>query len=230
MADNPPFVTAYGNITKALERIQAAATPPRFTQDFLATKLDLKGGSARPVIPFLKRTGFLGSDGVPTDLYKRFRNPNARGRAAAEALRQGYSSLYEVNEYIHDASDKDLRGVIVQVTGLEPESSTVKAIVGSFKALKAFAKFEEGEEEAEEPAEVEEYPQLPGAEAAPAAIRQLGISYTINLNLPATSDIAVFGAIFKSLKEHLLKWRAGTLVLRTSLSSSKYRTSFWRMT
>ena len=33
----------------------------------------------------------------------------------------------------------------------------------------------------------------------------LNLSYTINLNLPATSDIAVFNAIFKSLKENLLK-------------------------
>jgi hypothetical protein len=32
----------------------------------------------------------------------------------------------------------------------------------------------------------------------------LNLSYTINLNLPATSDQAVFNAIFKSLKEYLL--------------------------
>ena len=30
------------------------------------------------------------------------------------------------------------------------------------------------------------------------------LGYTINLNLPNTNDIAVFNAIFKSLKEHLL--------------------------
>jgi hypothetical protein len=33
----------------------------------------------------------------------------------------------------------------------------------------------------------------------------LNLSYTINLNLPPTSDIAVFNAIFKSLKENLLR-------------------------
>ena len=32
----------------------------------------------------------------------------------------------------------------------------------------------------------------------------LRLGYTINLNLPATTDIAVFNAIFKSLREHLL--------------------------
>lgn len=31
------------------------------------------------------------------------------------------------------------------------------------------------------------------------------LGYTINLHLPPTSDIAVFNAIFKSLREHLLQ-------------------------
>jgi len=204
MADKPPYMHAYGNISKALKKIQEAATPPRFTQDFLATKLDLKGGSPKPLIPFLKRTGFIGSDGVPTDLYKRFRNPAERGKAAAEALRRGYSSLYEVNEYVHDAQDKDLRGVVVQVTGLNADSITVKSIVGSFKALKEFATFDEevATEEEEKPSEI---PEAPGVETQGPLKYRIGLSYTINLNLPATSEIAVFDAIFKSLKAHLLK-------------------------
>ena len=204
MAESLPFVTAYGTITKALERIQNAATPPRFTQDFLSTKLDLKGGSAKPLIPFLKRLGFLGSDGVPTELYKRFRNETERGRAAAEALKIGFRPLYDVNEYIHDASDKELKGCIVQVTGSEPESSTTKAIIGSFKAVKAFAKFDDGAEEDGREHEEERTNGDDGAGGFKMA-RGIGLSYTINLNLPATSDIAVFDAIFKSLKEHLLK-------------------------
>jgi len=196
---------AYGNISKALKKIQEAATPARFTQDFLATKLGLKGGSPKPLIPFLKRTGFLGSDGVPTDIYKRFRNPSERGRAGAEALRRGYSSLYEVNEYVHDASERDLRGVVVQATGLDAESTTFKSIIGSFKALKEFASFDD-EDLAEEEQETEEIPAGTMDKVGPEVLKKgLGISYTINLNLPATSDIAVFDAIFKSLKEHLLK-------------------------
>ncbi|HZT35459.1 MAG TPA: DUF5343 domain-containing protein, partial [Nitrososphaera sp.] len=112
-----PYVFAYGNITKALEKIQQAATPGRFTQDFLGTKLGLKGGSARPVIPFLKRIGFLGSDGVPTDLYKRFRNQQEAGAVAAAALRKGYAALFEINEYVHEAKEADLKGVVIQATG-----------------------------------------------------------------------------------------------------------------
>ncbi len=34
--------------------------------------------------------------------------------------------------------------------------------------------------------------------------RGISLSYTINLNLPTTTDQAVFNAIFRSLKEHLI--------------------------
>ena len=201
MADaSVPYMMSPGNLTKALERIKTAQTPPRFTTDFLETKLNLSGGSARPVIPFLKRTGFLATDGTPTEQYRRFRGTATQaGAAAAEALRTGYARLYEVNEYVHDAKDADLKAIVVQVTGSEPTSSTVAAIVGSFKALRAFANFDaqpDDEPAAEEPS--------PEQNAGPTAIGALKLGYTINLNLPATSDIAVFDAIFKSLRANLL--------------------------
>jgi len=204
MADQKlPYVTAYGNIEKALERIKDAQTPPRFTQDFLATKLNLKGGSARPVIPFLKRTGFLGSDGAPTDLYKRFRADAQRGRAAGEALKTGFKPLYEINEYVHDAKDSDLKGIILQATGLEADSSTVKSIIGSFKALKKYATFDGEDDGAEDRGD--DGGAGGGADEGEQPLSELRLGYTINLNLPATSDIAVFDAIFKSLREHILR-------------------------
>jgi hypothetical protein len=201
MADQPiPYVPSYGAITRALERIKEAQTPDRFTQDFLATRLGLKGGSPRPVIPFLKRSGFLSSDGTPTELYKRFRNPTASGAAAAEAMRRGYSALYETNEYVHDLPDGDLKGVVVQVTGLQPDSGTVRAILGSFKALRQFADFDA------RPIEVSEVDDedLTAFKRDDVEVGRLRLGYTINLHLPATSDVAVFNAIFKSLRAHLL--------------------------
>lgn len=206
MADTLPYMNGYGTITKVLEKIKTAATPPRFTQDFLATKLGLPGGTPRPVIPFLKRAGFLGSDGIPTELYRRFRNTAESKRAGAEALRTAYQRLYEMNEYAHELSDEKLKGLIVQATGMDANSPAVRAMVGSFKALRDFASFDAETERTEpepehEPAEATEGTRREAKEA-PARI---GLSYTINLNLPSTSDIAVFDAIFRSLRAHLLK-------------------------
>lgn len=205
MADSKlPYVTGYGNITKALDGIRRAATPDRFTQDFLASKLGLKGGTPKPVIPFLKRTGFLASDGSPTDRYKQFRNDSSKGMAAAEALREGFNPLFQIDENVHKATDDELRGLIVQITGTDKDSSTVAAILGSFKALKAYADFTRPS-----PILIVEEPDLSDNHTPdePESLTPLGISlgYTINLNLPATTDIAVFNAIFRSLRENLLR-------------------------
>lgn len=202
-----PYLQAYGNIKKALDKITKATVPPTFTQDFLATTLSMPGGGARPVIKFLKRAGFLTSDGTPTDLYKQFRNSSLRGAAAAQGMRNAYSDLYVANEYVHNANDKDLKGLIVQVTGLEEDSKLIPAMVGSFKTLRAFADFD-----AESGDAVDQ--QQSGDDVDDSVDRAHGqslgqqsnlkLGYTINLNLPATTDIAVFNAIFKSLREHLL--------------------------
>lgn len=207
MSHNLPYVLQPGTLTKILEKIKTASVPERFTQDFLGTKLGFKGGNSKAVIPLLKKIGFLATDGSPTDLYKRFRNPAQSGGAMAAGIRHGYKTLYEMNEYVHDANDKDLKGLVVQATGAEPDSRVVQAIVGSVKALKAFAKFDQSAEVetvTEEPAERSQ--EQSSTEASTSFLRTgFNLGYTINLNLPATTDIAVFDAIFKSLKEHLLK-------------------------
>ncbi len=205
MADTSlPYLNASGTISKVLTKIKEAETPPRFSQDYLATTLQMPGGSAKPVIPFLKRTGFLASDGAPTELYKRFRGAES-GAAAAEALRLGYGPIYRINEYAHDATDAKLKDMIVQATGAEKGSNRVGAIASSFKALKTFADFAAQGKDANGQADAA------GDDTArdrrddrdvPVGI-QLG--YTINLQLPPTADIAVFDAIFRSLKEHLIR-------------------------
>lgn len=201
-----PYLQAYGNIKKALDKITNAAVPPKFTQDFLATTLNLPGGGARPVIPYLKRAGFLTSDGTPTDLYKQFRNQSLRGAAAAKALRNAYASLYTANEYVHAASDKDLKGLIVQVTGLEEDSRLIPAMLGSFKTLKEYADFNANAEAGLDQQGDDEGDDMEGKGQGQrdSLGNSIRLGYTIHLNLPATTDIAVFNAIFKSLKEHLL--------------------------
>jgi len=87
MADYPPFMNAVGVISKILNKIKAAQTPERFTQDFLATALSFPGGSAKAFIPLAKRIGLLGPDGVPTDFYKSFRHPD-QSRLAMHRRRQ----------------------------------------------------------------------------------------------------------------------------------------------
>jgi hypothetical protein len=206
MADYPPFMNAYGSITKILAKIREAKTPPRFTQDFLSTNLGIKGGSYRPFIPFAKRIGLLSSDGTPTDLYKQFRDPTNSKTAVAEAVRKGYSTLFDRNEYAYKLDRAQLEGLLMQVTGLEKGNTTLKAIANSFAALKSLADFEgEPGVKSREEDQAEEGSVQSDKDHEEKVTSPLNLSYTIYLNLPKSDDIAVFNAIFKSLRENLLR-------------------------
>ena len=105
-----PYVTAPGNVTKALNAIASAATPAKVTQDFVKEMLKIPGGSGDQMTSFLKKIGMAGPDGTPTDTYKKFRNEATRGTAAAAVLQHGYAPLYGRNEYMHTLSETKLRG------------------------------------------------------------------------------------------------------------------------
>lgn len=208
-----PYITAPGNIDKALRGIRTAATPERVSQDFVKTILKVPGGSGDQTTAYLKKIGFANTDGSPSDIYKRFRNPASAGAAAAEALKIGYASLYKRNEFMHQLPDDKLRGLIIEETGQGEDSKVVSLVLACIKAVKKFADWHQPElEKRQDPPPLILANQQNGGEAAsppPSSSSSdkvgLNLSYTINLNLPATSDIAVFNAIFKSLKENLLR-------------------------
>ena len=205
-----PYVTATGNIDKALKGIQDAATPERVSQDFVKTILKIAGGSGDQITSYLKKIGFANPDGSPSELYRKFRNKATAGNAVAQALKNGYAPLYKRNEFMHKLSDADLRGLIIEETGMDHDAAPVGMIFNCIKALRKWGSWDTPEEKT-----IEQAAGSQTAGASPMVERQrfdgtprdvgMNLSYTINLNLPATSDIAVFNAIFKSLKENLLR-------------------------
>ena len=204
-----PYLASPGSIKNVLEKIKVAATPERVTGDFVTTKLQLKGGAGAAIPPYLKKIGFVASDGTPTEIYKRFRNHVTSGAAVADAIKIGYKELEMANEYFYELNDKDLLALIVQVTGAEADNNVAKLTLSTLKTLKTFADFD-----AKQPLEGNfgdgslstelNFNQHSSTQFKTEGRVGLNLSYTINLNLPATSDQAVFNAIFRSLKEHLL--------------------------
>lgn len=206
MADNPPYMLAYGVLEKILNKARSAATPSKFTQDYLKTKLGFTSGSAMAFIPYAKRLALLNQDGTPSDLYTRFRNPDAKlsGSAIAEAMRRGYAELFARNEYVHALDEDGLRGLVIEATGLDKDSRVASAITKSFLTVREFADFDSTTESDAAASEPTVTLSAVSVESRPGTSPQLGFSTTIYLNLPNTSDIAVFNAIFKSLRENLL--------------------------
>lgn len=208
-AKYPPYVNGYGNISKLFKAIKDASVPPKFTNNFLQTALGLKSTSYRAMIPLLKRLGFIDQANVPTQAYKDYRDDSLSKSVMSERLKVAYSELFAANEYAHRLSKDDLQSKLKTVTGAATKDKSIIAVASTFTELSKLADFESKvkklvkKTDGEEPKE----PVLP-KETTPQHTHhsqtRLGISYTINLNLPATTEIQVFNAIFKSLKEHIL--------------------------
>lgn len=207
----PPYVNAYGGIPKLFAKIKEAAVPAKFTQDFVTTVLDLKSSSFRAMIPLLKRLGFIDQANAPTKAYKDFREDSLSGTVMAERLREAYQPLFGANEYAYKLDKKDLLGKLKSLLGTAEDDQTIPAVASTFLELSKLAKWNGVARQKKDSSSQSDTTQEEHEDGNDKGENQgrfkesLRLSHTINLNLPATTEIEVFNAIFKSLRDNLLR-------------------------
>lgn len=202
-------VQVYGQIGKFLETLRKGQAPQKFNRQFLKD-LDFKSSNHLQFIPLLKGLGFLSSDGTPTERYKEFLDETRWRKVLAEAVREAYGDIF--------------------VLKAKPTSSDRQMIAGKFKsaynlsdiaadrAARTFLALLElsdpdvvyGDSKTEKPApepvpDESIAPPPNGVEILPNGGRSsVSLQYNIQIHLPATKDIEVYNAIFKSLREHII--------------------------
>ncbi len=208
MVTYPPYVNPYGKLNELFKKIKEAAVPPKFTNDFLYAKLELKSTSHREYIPFLKKMGFIDEAQVPTQTYRDYREDSKSKPILAKAIKSAYSELYAAHEYAHTLTKEGIVSKLNSVLGTSKDDAQVPKVAATFLELVKLADFESEVPETTPESNGDETKKDIPLVIAPvhqSGTHKLGISYTINLNLPATTDVEVFNAIFKSLKDNLLK-------------------------
>ena len=190
-------------IEPILEQIRKAAEPSKFTHGFLQ-KLGFKSTNDRAIIPLLKALGFIHDSGSPTELYKDLRDENSWQKALGRQIKDLYSDLYNIHTEIHNANDSEIKGAISRVTG--KEAKTVTRFFNTFKTIIKLADFDGIEETENEPItnDSTSEPSQPKIEIPLKGETRPDFHYNIQIHLPATTDISVYNAIFKSIKENLM--------------------------
>lgn len=210
MPDYSPYVNGYGGIPKLFAEIKSAAVPPKFTQDFMSTLLGLKSSSYRAMIPLLKKLGFIDQANVPTQAYKDYRDEAQSRPVMARQLHEAYAPLFEAHEYAYRLNKKELQSKLRTITGAAEDDANIGYIAATFLELSKLASWDGAasvskREDAKPPANGPPLGEREDTSRHEGAFKgRLGLSYTINLNLPATTEIEVFNAIFKSLRNNLL--------------------------
>jgi len=201
-----PYLGTYKRLGDALRGLINAERPQKFNEDFLGTVLQIRGGSARPIPPILKRVGMLNPDNSPTELYSKFKSDSSRPAAALQALRNGYAEIFKRNEYAHRESDERIRDIVVEITGLKKSDPIVNAILGTFNVFREYTKGITDDSphisKAGTDVEVGAFDRPTSIEES---IKKLNLVNTINVVLPETTDVQVYNAIFRSIRENLLQ-------------------------
>lgn len=202
IAGNLPYLPGPGTLKKALDGIVGAQRPDKFNADFLESILLLKGGGARATVPIFKKMGLVSTDGSPTELYSRFKTASGRGSAALQAIKNAYPEIYKRSEYAHSVSDAKLKDIIVEITGLQATDPIVSYIKSTFSIIKSYigtATSTDDSQTANDSSTVDHTENSSGGKP------NVGLSYHINIVIPETSNVAVLNAIFRAVKENLLK-------------------------
>jgi hypothetical protein len=209
MPDQYPFIVSNNKIEPILNRIRTAAKPEKLGQELLGT-WGFTASNDRAMPRVLKSLGFLTENGAPTSYYDRLRDPLDWKRVLGERIRDVYSDLFAMDPNIHIASESEIKGAISRITGKDEE--TVKRYYATFRTLSGLADFNpevgnaRNNHKSTNPISEEKSPS-PTPEiitpAAPLGHRKSEYHYNIQIHLPVTTDITVYNAIFKSLRENL---------------------------
>ncbi len=213
MALDKIYTQEHKKLGEFFGKIREAQTPERFTTEHLKD-LGYTSNNDRMFIPIMKKLKFLTPEGIPTARYTEYRDYSKSKQIMGEAIKETYRDIFLINSDPTSAP-KELITRKFRYS-FKDKDTTIKLMVSTFYALLALADLKatqttKGGNSAEEskisgegnPTEESEFFE---DDTTPSSALQNNIPelhYTIQIHLPATKDLEIYNAIFKSLKEHL---------------------------
>jgi len=212
MPDSYPYTISNNKIAPVFARIQTAAKPNKISQALLS-QWGFTASNDRAILRVLRELGFINENGVPTVAYDALRDHANWKYTLADRIRICYSDLYAIDPKFHTLPEAEIKSTMMRITGKDEESA--KRYFATFKTLASLANF--GPRHDSKNAVSEENPgddavkqKVDASLPAPSppihadhSKRKTEYHYNIQIHLPVTSDISVYNAIFKSLKENL---------------------------
>lgn len=194
-------------IPTIFEKLKGGQAPDKFNREFLRD-LGFKSSNHIAMIPLLRGLGFLTADNIPTERYRSFLDKTKSAKVLAEAVKEAYGDIF-VLKTKPTKQDQDLiQGKYKSTYNLSDVSAERAA--KTFLALLELADPEvlygtvsenktppvvEPVVKVHEPADTQQHSRKKST---------VGLNYNIEIHLPATKDVEVYNAIFKSLREHLV--------------------------
>jgi len=207
MALTSAYLTRTGNLGEMFGAIQRAKAPERFNSTFL-TDLGFSNTNDLLLIGVFKALGFIDETGVPTERYYQYLDESQSKAVMAQGIRKAYADLFAVDGKANEMSKVEVKQKLKTLTRGAKGGSVLEKMATTFTALCKFADFAAipaAPKRDLPPSEVTPKPTTPELPVdAGRERRRFDLAYNIYIELPPTRDQAVYDAIFRSLKEHIL--------------------------
>jgi hypothetical protein len=205
MALSSAYVLPTKRIADFFQKIRDGQAPVSFTQQLLKD-WSFSSTNDRAFIPLLKSLGFLSAEGKPTQRYSDYRDHSRSKEVMAAALRDAYADIFLIKEH---PTTSDRAAIEGKFKSYHNASDNVASLMtNTFFGLLSLADLRSPtsttpQAQAVDPPSGEKQPDVP-KQVVVSSVNQPSLHYNIQIHLPATKDVEVFNAIFKSLKEHLI--------------------------
>tara|TARA_Y100001949_G_C15988380_1_gene331639 strand:- start:3689 stop:4333 length:645 start_codon:yes stop_codon:yes gene_type:complete len=214
MALTTSYLVTTRNVEPFFNSLISARAPEVFTQKFLES-LEFKSTNDRLYIGLLKSLGFLEESGAPTTRYYEFMDQGQSKKVMAQAVMDAYEDLFNVYTEANNLTVDEVKNKLKTLTQGKHSDKVYGLMANTFKALVDYANWDSKEGKSKNTSKKEQEPQKIASPTLPVAevgdpksneksLSGLGLHYNIQIHLPESRDPAVYDALFKSLKDHLL--------------------------
>lgn len=206
------LTTSYLNSVKNVEAIfnsmLAAKAPERFTTKFLED-LGFKSSGDRLFISVLKALGFLDNNGVPQQRYFEFMDQSQAKRVVAHGITEAYEDLFNLRKDAQNLTNEEVRNKLKTLTQGQKGDRAIEQMASTFKALCSYADWTQDITPTDT---VINNPPCDGQSVCSETYStqqsvhksNMNLHYNIQIHLSETTNMAVYDAIFQSLKKHLM--------------------------
>ena len=197
-----PYINTPTALKEFMDGISDRRIPTAITKKHLDS-LGLRSSNHRRIPGILEFIGFVDKSRHPTQRYKEFRDPARRGSVMAQALRQSYSELFNIHSDAYQKDEEALRNFFAAHSTVGVQAR--QGMVTVFRTLCGLADFEAA---AAKPTDdtaksVTQRTKPSTRVSVPQGVQALNIN--IQLELPVTSEPAVYDALFQAMRKYILK-------------------------
>lgn len=204
MALTTSYLTSVKNLESIINSVVNAKAPDRFTNKFLED-LDFKSSNDRLVIGIFKALGLIDDSGQPLKRYYEMLDQTRTGEILAIGIQEAYEDLFNLRKDAQNLSNDEIKNKLRTLTQGQKSDDVISKMSSTFRALCDLADWSKPVPP-KTPNPIEPNDDLPDETGEKEKLQapEMNLHYNIQIHLPETTNMAVYDAIFQSLKKHLL--------------------------